>query len=146
MNFDDMSKLIAEKTGQSVCVVCGMPFKPRKKGQKTCGNEDCQREWRKKYQQERQRKLREEDPERWKAYHREAQKKSRNKHRNIDYVDAKYRSIEERYRIIEEKNKNITGVDYGKRQAERTLASVPKIDVNLEGGRRYDDVHSKDDE
>lgn len=143
MNFDELSKIVAEETGQKVCVICGMPYTPRSTRQKTCGNEGCKHAWKKQYQLERMRRLREEDPDEWRRYHREAQKRSRDKHRHIDSVDTRYRQIEERYKRIEESNKNVTGIDYGKRQAAKTLASIPKIDVNIEGGKKYDDVHSK---
>ena len=64
--------------------------------------------------------------------------------KRIDHADTNYRVIEDRYRRIEEANKNITGIDYGKRQAERTLAMIPKIDVNM-GGAKDDNVHSKNE-
>lgn len=145
MNFDELSKLVADEIGQSVCVICGMPYKPRRPNQKTCGNEGCKREWHRQYQRDYIERLREESPEELKRYRRESQRKHREKMKRIDHADTNYRVIEDRYRRIEEANKNITGIDYGKRQAERTLAMIPKIDVNIVGGKKHDDVHDQNE-
>lgn len=144
MDFNELSEIIAKETGQCVCAICGMPYRPHRANQKTCGNEGCKSEWHKRYQREYVKALREKDPEEFRRRNREAQKKLRDKMRRIDTADRRYDVIEERYKRIEEANKNITGIDYGKRQAEKTLAAIPKIDVNIVGGKTNDDVHDQD--
>lgn len=144
--FEELERLISEKTGALICPICGTPFVPYNTRQKTCGTEECKREWKNKYLREYRRRLQEEDYEAYREYCNEAQRKTRWKKRGLDEIDENLAEIEERYARMEERDKTVfaDGLNYGKRQMERTLAQVPKIDVNLDRGKKdNDDIHDK---
>ena len=145
--FEELERLIAEKTGAPICPVCGTPYIPYNSRQKTCGTEECKREWKNKYLRDRRRRLQEEDYEAYRDYCNEAQRKARRKKRLEETLDEGWAEIEEKYRRMEERDKTVfaDGLNYGKRQMERTLALVPKIDVNMDRRQKDDDIHDKDE-
>ena len=143
MNFDELSAIINAETDIPVCPVCGTPFRKSHKRQKTCGSDECKKEWKSIYQKSRVKRLREEDEEAFRKYHADAQRKSRDKKRRERGLQKSYKVIEDYWN--REVNENIYGLDYGKRQAERTLAAVPKIDVRMKG-ENDDRVQSIDEQ
>lgn len=145
--FEELERLIAEKTGAPICPICGTPYIPYNSRQKTCGAEECKHEWKCKYLRDRRKRLQEEDYEAYRDYCNEAQRKARAKKRTVDRLDEDLAALEEKYRRMEERDKTVfaDGFNYGKRQMERTLALVPKIDVNLDRRHKNDDIHDKDE-
>lgn len=145
--FEELERLIAEKTGAPICPICGTPYIPYNTLQKTCGTEECKREWRNRRMRERRKRLQEEDYEAYREYCNEAQRKARAKKRTVDRLDEDLAAIEEKYRRMEERDRTVfaDGMNYGKRQMERTLALVPKIDVNLDRRHKNDNIHDKDE-
>lgn len=131
MNFDELNAIIEAETNIPICPICGTPFRKYHKRQKTCGSDICKKGWKSLYQKARVMQMREEDIDAFRKYHADAQRKSRHKKKKIDGLTESYRAIEEYWN--KERNENVYGLDYGKRQAAKTLASVPKIDVNLKG-------------
>lgn len=129
MQISELTKILNEEAGLSFCEVCGIPFKPRNSRQKTCGSEECKRKYHSRYVGEQSKKKREENPEDVRRYGRTMMRKYRQNQKTAEALD----DMEEYWRKREEINKRVTGIDYGKRQAERTLASIPKIDVNIGG-------------
>jgi hypothetical protein len=93
---------------------------------------------------ERAKRLREEDIDLWRKYHREAVRKCRAKKRERIKRDAQLKQIEEGWEKQADFDDFITahGHEYGKLSAEKVLAKVPKIDVTL--GGKHDNVHGKD--
>ena len=146
MNFDELSAILNEEAGINVCPICGTPFDKRYRQQKTCGTDECKRKYKNKYLRERRKKLLEGDRELFNKAHAEAQKKYRDKKKNKENVERAYDKIEGYWKEVKERREEVVidGFNYGKRQMEKTLAMIPKIDVNIEGRKSDDDVHSKD--
>ena len=132
MNFDELNEIIAREAGINICPICGTPFEKYHSRQKTCGTDECKRLWRNKYFDERRRRLLAENPEEFRAYRREAERKTRRKKRNKEAMGRNYRKMQSYWeRQIDVKEHRIDGgLDYGKKQVEKTLEQVPKIDVS----------------
>ena len=133
MNFDKIGAIIESETNISICPICGTPYYRQHRRQKTCGTDDCKKEWKSLYQKARTKRLREEDIDAFRKYHADAQRKSRHKKKRASDINGSYKAIEDYWN--KERNENVYGLDYGKRSAEKILATVPKIDVNLKGAR-----------
>lgn len=127
MNFDELNQIVAKEAGVSICPICGTPFTPYHSRQKTCASEECRKAYRAEYLKERKERLMEEDIDLWRAKHAAAQRKCRHKKKRAKGLEVSYQELEDHWNG--RANDNIYGLDYGKRQAEKTLASVPKIDV-----------------
>lgn len=132
MNFDELNKIVAKEAGVNICPICGTPFGKYHSRQKTCGTEECKRLWRNKYYDERRRRLLKECPEEFRRYRREAEKKTRKKKRERELMQRNYKKMQSYWeRQIDVKERKLDGgLDYGKKQVEKTLAQVPKIDVS----------------
>ena len=137
MNFNLLNEIIEREAGVSICPICGIPYDKYHKNQKTCGTDECKRLWHNRYLEERRKKMLAENPEEFRAYRREAQRKTRQKKRKTKVADGNYQKLENYW--LDKANRRIEtdGLEYGKKQAERTLASVPKIDVS--GFRKGDE-------
>lgn len=129
MNILDLEKIIEEQTGNKVCPICSTPFKPYHSRQKTCGDPECKRRYHNEYLRERTKILKDEDREAFNKYHAAANKKYRRKQKFLRELDELQEYMKEQTILAETINEKVTGIDYGKKQAEKTLASVPKIDV-----------------
>ena len=80
-----------------------------------------------------------EDPEAARQAHRNAMQRYRKKQKILEH----YNSVEDYWRErAREKDENVTGLDYGKKQAERTLAEVTKIET---GENNYDNENNQDE-
>lgn len=130
MNFNTLNEIIEKEAGVSICPICGIPYEKYHRNQKTCGTDECKRLWHNQYQEERRRKMLTENPEEFRAYRREVQRKTRQKKRKAKVVDGNYQKLENYW--IDKANRRIEtdGLEYGKKQMERTLADIPKIDVS----------------
>ena len=113
------------------CQYCGEWFWAlKKRGVKRCKSKECwlaySREWHKK----RQLELSEEAKEYMRAKKRTANRK---RMREVRYKEKALLSAKEQAKRIIEQDKKFTehGLRYGEYQAEKLLAQVPKIDVNL---------------
>lgn len=126
MNFEKLTAILNEQ-GIKCCPICGTPFPPYNSRQKTCGDEECMRKYHSNYVLEYNRRRREENPEACRKYNREKMRKYRRKQKIAESLEEQESYWKDRADV----NKNITGIDYGKRSAEKTLAQVPKIDVNI---------------
>ena len=135
MNFEELSKIIMESADIKICAICGTPFKPRRSNQLTCGSKECMNERRKEYQRKR------EKTEAEREKHRIANRKWRAKTKAL-------REREEHYdEIIRKTQKQVEfdefirqhGHEYGKYQMQKTLAEVPKIDVNIENAKHKEE-------
>lgn len=137
MNFNLLNEIIEKEAGVSICPICGIPYDKYHKNQKTCGTDECKRLWHNRYLEERRQKMLAENPEEFRAYRREAQRKTRERKRKAKVADGNYQKLENYW--LDKANRRIEtdGLEYGKKQAERTLASVPKIDVS--GFRKGDE-------
>lgn len=127
MNLNEIQKIMAEN-GVKVCPICGMPFKAYHSRQKTCGSPDCKKEHHNKYLRER--KLTEAQKE----SHRNSNRKWRRKKKRIAERTAQLDEIIERTQKQVDFDNYVRehGHEYGKLQAEKILASVPKIDLNID--------------
>ncbi len=132
MNFDELNKIVAEKAGLHICPICGIPFSPYHSRQKTCGTDNCKRLYHNKYCDSRRRMNLSEHPEEFRAYRREAERKYRRKKREKEAMARNYDKLEAYWEKQGELKAQLLdgGLDYGKRQVEKTLAQVPKIDVS----------------
>lgn len=133
MNFDELNAIIEREAGVSICPVCGVPFDKYHSRQKTCGSDECKRMWHNKYFRDRRKRMLAEDPEAFRAYRREAEKKTRRKKKEKERMRRNYKKMQSYWeRQIDVKERKLDGgLDYGKKQVEKTLAQVPKIDVNI---------------
>lgn len=127
MQIEELTKILTEEAGLHICPICATPFSPYNSRQKTCGSPECKREYHKKYVAENNKKQRRENPEEIKKKNRNAMRKYRSKQKRLELFEEAEKYWEEREKV----NERITGLDYGKRSAEKTLAKVPKIDVNI---------------
>ena len=127
------------------CEICGTPFEPRNCKQKTCGAPECKEEYHRRYVAEYNRVKRAKNPEACRQYNRVKMRAYRNKQRELEDRDAQLQEVADRWKKQEEFSKKIAeyGHRYGEVSAQKVLATVPKIDVNLEG-RRHDHVHDQD--
>lgn len=134
--FEELNSIVAAQAGLDVCPMCGTPFRRRDARQKTCGTNECKRLWKNKYLRERRLRLIAEDKELFNFLHAEAQRKSRHKKRaeQIARENAASDTISaENIEHLESLFVMRTPADeYAERQKAKTLASVSKIDVNLE--------------
>lgn len=135
MKLEEFKSTITQHCEVKVCPYCGMPFKPYHSRQKTCGEVQCKKEHRAIYFRERNARLRAFDPDGFKRYHRNAQRKYRAKQREIAKREEQLADMHEHWQRQEAFDKKIAeyGLTYGDIQKQKTLANVPKIDVNLGG-------------
>ena len=131
MNFDELNAIIAEEAGVNICPICGIPYEPYHSRQKTCGADECKRLYHNRCLEERRRKMLAETPDEFRAYRREAQRKSRQKKRNAKVADNNYKKLESYWINRQERRIETDGLEYGKKQVERTLAAIPKIDTRI---------------
>lgn len=135
MNFDLLNEIVAKEAGVDICPICETPFRRRDIRQKTCGADECKRLWKNKYLRERRLRLIAEDKELFNFRHAEAQRKSRHKKRTqqLAYKDAEKdtMSAEDIDRLESLFVMRTPASEYAERQKAKTLASIPKIDVNL---------------
>ena len=133
MNFNQLNEIVAKEAGVDICPICGTPYKKYHSRQKTCGTDECKRLWRCRYFDERRRKALAESPEEFRRYRREAEKKTRRKKRERELMRRNYKKMQSYWekQIDVKEHKLDGGIDYGKKQVEKTLAQVPKIDVNI---------------
>ena len=132
MNFDALDEIIKKNTDLRICTICGTPFRPYHSRQKTCGSEECKRLYRNRRSDDRRRRKLAETPDEFRAYRRDAERKYRKKKRNKEVANKNYAKIQAYWQRQAElrEYKLDGGLDYGKRQMEKTLAQVPKIDVS----------------
>lgn len=131
MNIKELEAALAEK-GLTICPICGTPFKPYHSNQKSCASPECKQALKRERAREWREKKKAEDIIAWRAYRAEATRKTRHKKRSVERAEERLEKLEEYTKRIEEQDKRLEdGINYGKRQAEKTLAQVPKIDVNL---------------
>lgn len=131
MNFDELNAIVAKEAGVNICPICGIPYEKYHANQKTCGTDECKRLWHNRYMSERRKKMYAEDADAFREYRREAQRKSRRKKRNAKVAEMNYEKLASHWVNKHERVLETGGHEYGKRQVEKTLAQVPKIDVNL---------------
>lgn len=138
MNFDELNKIVAESAGVSICEICGTPFTPYHSRQKTCGTEECKKQNKKEYMRTRFELADKETEERLRRSHAEANKKWREKKRRAKEREEQLDELHERWKKQADFDEYIRkhGHEYGKLQMQKTLALVPKIDVNIVGKRK----------
>lgn len=131
MNFDELNEIVAREAGVNICPICGIPYEKYHSQQKTCGTDECKRLWHNKYMRANRKQKYKENADAFREYRREAQRKSRRKKRKTELVDKSYQQLENYW--LDKANRHIEtdGLEYGKKQMARTLAQVPKIDVNI---------------
>lgn len=148
MDLTTLTSILSRESGEGhkFCCICGTPFKPYHSRQKTCSSPDCRRQAHNAYMRDRRKRLIEKDPEAWRKYRREAMRRYRGKKRELIARDRQLKELEKHWQRQAEFDRKISeyGMEYGERQKMKTLASVPKIDVNLEG-RKDDTLHTESD-
>ena len=128
MNFDELNKMVSEAAGVNICPICGCPFKKYNLQQATCGDKECKRLYKNNYLKEWRKKRVKEDPDGFREYRRKHRHK---KGKSVKAIDNDLAELQEYWSGVEEKDRRISGDDYGKKQAEKTLAQVPKINVDI---------------
>ena len=136
MNFDELNEIVAKEAGVNICPVCGTPFEKYRAAQKTCGADECKRTYKNNYLRERRKKLRAENPELYREKKRETQRRSRWKKRRAELAERNLDKMQKYWEGQAERHIETDGIDYGKKQMERTLAMIPKIDVSGFGKER----------
>lgn len=135
MKLEELKKRIAEQDGLCVCPVCGLPFKPYRKNQKTCAEPACQKQYHREYVKEYNRQKRVECPEIVREYNKLQMRKYRQKQREIKERDRQLQQMGEHWQRQEDFDKKVTeyGDRYGEIQKQKILESVPKIDLSMGG-------------
>lgn len=144
MDIAKLEEILADETGLKLCPICGTAYKPYHSRQKTCGSPECKRIYHNEYVRERTERLKKQDIDSFRKYHTEAQRKYRAKQKGRAERDTQLKDLGDRWSKQEEFDKKVKeyGIRYGQVQAQKTLASIPKIDVTL-GGKNNDDVHTE---
>ena len=146
MDLKEITRILTEEDGAHICPICGTPFSPRTSQQKTCGAPDCKRLHHNAYVRERAKRLKEENPDVWRRYHTNANRKWRAKQKGISDREAELKDLQKRWEKQKEFEEKIAeyGHRYGEVSAAKVLATVPKIDTNLVGRKDNDDTHAED--
>ena len=136
MNLSEVEKIMAD-AGIVSCEICGVPYQPRTGRQHTCGSPECKAEYHRRYVAEYNRRRRRENPEACRRYNAAKMRQYRARQRDADKREAELEELADRWERQEEFDKKISeyGHEYGKRSAEKVLATVPKIDVILKGAK-----------
>lgn len=129
MNFDELNEIISKEASVDICPICGIPFKKRNARQKTCATEECKRLHKNNYLRDRRKRLMEEDIDAFRRYRAEAQKKSRHKKRARELAEENLCDEQRYWSKRSVRHIETDGIEYGKKQMERTLAKIPKVDV-----------------
>lgn len=135
MDFNEIENLIQAKSKLKVCHICGTPFKPYHSRQKTCGNPECKRLHHIEEVKKRTARKKAENPEEYKKERREYSRKARLKKKNASKREAQLKELSKHWEKQSEFDRKIAeyGLEYGKRSAEKVLATIPKIDVSAFG-------------
>ena len=132
MNFEELEKIVQEDTGVSICPICGTPYRKCHYRQKTCGTDECKKAWRSIYLKERSDRLKSKSAEDYRRYHRDAQRRYRRKKQRAKEADAYLKHVQEFWTRKEDRIIPVVdGLTYAERQIQKTLAQVPKIDLNI---------------
>ena len=144
MNLTEIEKILSE-SGIHTCSVCGTPFTPRRKNQCTCGSAECMVEHHRRYVVEYNRRKREENPDAYRRYRARKMREYRARQKELDKREEQFDELAERWQKQKSLDKKIAeyGLEYGKRSAEKVLATVPKIGVNM--GENNDGIQSNDE-
>ncbi len=131
MKYEELSKILREE-GHYICPICGMPFKPYRKTQKTCGDPECQKVAHSQKTQETMKRKMADPEERAKRNDtvKRYRQKQKAKPKDGEWIDR----LEEYVAKYEDKCSYVSGIDYGKRQMEKTLAGLSKIDTDMTHG------------
>lgn len=125
--FEFMQEVFDQSNGARICPYCGTPYAPYHSRQKTCGREECKtrhhREYTKRWTEEKMRT----NPEQIRASKRQYMRRKR----RWEKAEQRMEKLEKYADSIERQDDAVAVLNYGDRQKERTLAQVPKIDVNL---------------
>lgn len=144
MNLSELEKIL-NADGVSVCEICGTPYTPRSSRQRTCGAPECKRQSHNNYLRERNRKLKEKDSASFNKYQAEANKKWRSKKRTLEKREQELNELKKHWEAQSEFDRKVTeyGDRYGEVSAQKVLATVPKIDVNLERRNEDGNLHTE---
>lgn len=135
MDLNKIEQVLQSETGMKVCPVCGNPYKPYHSRQKTCGERECKKAYQNESAKKRIARRRAEHPEEFKALKREYARRYRQRKKTLQSRDIQLKDLSEQWEKQLDFDKKISeyGLEYGKRSAEKVLATVPKIDVNIHG-------------
>lgn len=136
MNFDELNEIVAKEAGVSICPICGVPYEKYHSRQKTCGTKECKRLWHNRQVDAYRNELREKDADAYRESRRITQRKSRQKKRKAKLAEARYERLASYWVNKNDRVLESGGHEYGKKQVEKTLAQVPKIDVRGFGKER----------
>ena len=128
MRLEELTEILNKEAGITCCPICATPFKAYHSRQKTCGSPECKKVYNSRHVSESAKTKRRESPEDYRKYKREQMMRYRRKQAFAEKLDE----TEEYWKGRSEVNDRIVGLDYGRRQAEKTLSNVPKIDTNIE--------------
>ena len=146
MNFDELDKLVSEAAGVEICPICRTPFKKYHSRQKTCGTDLCKKEWKLKGTKEWREKRIAENVESYRKYRNEVEKRYRDKKRGIRARDAQLEEEQNYWERLRKKDLALSdGTEYGARQIEKTLASVPKINTEIGGTKHEQSMQNEED-
>ena len=97
-----------------------------------------------RYVVEHNRRKRDENPEAYRRYRARKMREYRARQKELDKREEQFDELSERWQKQSSLDRKIAeyGLEYGKRSAEKVLATVPKIDVNM--GESNDRVQSDD--
>lgn len=135
MNLNEIEKILANSTGIRTCEICGLPFRPYHSRQKTCGSPDCRKASHAESARAKAEERKRDDPEGYREKRRSSSKRSRQKRKRLENREAQLKEIAVRWEKQQNLGEKIAeyGDRYGEVSAQKVLATVPKIDVNLGG-------------
>lgn len=106
---------------EKYCPICGKAYKPKRKDQPTCGDQDCRYVWKVEYSRRYMAKRRAEHRDERNAYHREKMREYRKEH-GYGYGQKKLQKYQPR-------EDTIISTGYAERQMQQTLAMVGRVKI-----------------
>ena len=135
MGFEELEKIL-EEMDENVryCEICHTPFKPKNNQQHCCSSAECQRAKMRRYQRKYLEEHRDEMREKYRDTKREYQRKYREQRKSLrnrakeldDAIDKTDRQVAFDNFVKEH------GWEYGKIQAQKTLAMIEPIKLTLD--------------
>ena len=133
MDLNEIESILQSESKLKVCPICGTPFKPYHSRQKTCGSEECKNASKSESVKKRSSEKKAENPEEYKKSRRNAMRRYRRKRQALKIRESQLKELSEQWERQLNFDRKVSeyGLEYGKQSAEKVLATVPKIDVNI---------------
>lgn len=133
MDLTEIETALRAESDLKVCPICGNPYRPYHSRQKTCGAQECIKANRCKSTKRNNDARKSRNPDEYMESRRNAVMRYRKKKQALISRESQLKELSKQWEKQLDFDKKISeyGLEYGKRSAEKVLATVPKIDVNI---------------